>query len=67
MELKFFPVGAYIKLRKGGAWLEITKIVGNVYYLWNDKKQLEIFRGNKTVVADWLVGKNSSSSKSIKK
>lgn len=62
MELKFFPVGAYIKLKRRGAWLEITAIKNNVYYLKNERTGLVIFRGDKTVVADWLVGRNSSTS-----
>lgn len=66
MELKFFPVGAYIKLTKRGAWLEVVSITKNIYHLKNEKSQSEILRGSKTIVADWLVGKNSSSSKSIK-
>jgi len=65
MELKFFPVGAYVKLQKGKAWLEIVAIKKNIYHLQNTRTGKKTICGDKKVVVDWLVGKNSSTSKAI--
>ncbi len=65
MELKFFPVGSHVKLRKGGGWWEIIRFEKDLVYLKAERrqKQSEAIRGKDTIVADWLVGRNSASSK----
>ena len=65
MELKFFPIGSYVKLRKGGGWWEIVRFEKDLVYLKAHRKQkgAEAIRGKNQLVADWLVGRNSSTSK----